>query len=499
MYTTERRSFIKLAAYSGIVSGTVGTLPSSTRASDETADWNKLWEFETEESFSHGPTVIEGIEEDEDVGEYVTPTVSVFAGSDENLYSLNGATGEVRWHYPQGVESHLTVVDDTIYFVTKHGNDGVHAVDAKAGTLNWKYEPGEVGTHGPIGVLPPRGLTVADGMVFVPGGWDDSTTILIAVDADSGDEEWVLKVDGEVRDSPAVFDGVVFFTSSDQLHAVDAQTGSEYWVYNTGERAPLPPTVWDGIVYVVNSWNDEVVAIDAETGEKLWDFQVDQASNSPLIGPPTVAEEILLFADKDNSNIYYLDRKTGEEIESLGVGLPMSEQRVTSAPTVANGVVYTGTTDGLHRRALFPTSYDVDSFEMSYESETGVHGPIVAYGAVFFTTSSSVYAVAHNLDGPSEDSTVRLGTQNHHHTWDGRSTTVGALSMEMEPDERAYDSIESFQQSDEDDDEDETSALDEQQTADDNGVGFGTGSALAGLGATYYLLKRGSIPHRDDS
>src|SRR3954451_13047137 len=58
---------------------------------------------------------------------------------DNNLYALNAATGETRWHYETGgvVDSSPALADGVVYVGSADHN--VYALDAATGKLLWKH------------------------------------------------------------------------------------------------------------------------------------------------------------------------------------------------------------------------------------------------------------------------------------------------------------------------------------------------------------------------
>ena len=92
-------------------------------------------------------------------------------------------------------------------------------------------------------------LAIADGVVYV--GSKDGR--LYALDAETGQEKWRFKTDGQVYSSPAVAGGMVYIGSLDgRLYALDAETGQEKWSFKTGSPVPSSPAVAGGVVYFVD-------------------------------------------------------------------------------------------------------------------------------------------------------------------------------------------------------------------------------------------------------
>jgi alcohol dehydrogenase (cytochrome c) len=127
------------------------------------------------------------------------------------------------------------IVVNGVMFVSTPGNQ-VLAIDAKAGTLLWRYRRP---LPTPVVLLHPtsRGVAVYDDKVYFAAG----EGVLVALDARTGEERWATTVaDNEsgyyMSLAPLVADGKVMIgTSGGELgirgyvSAYDAQTGKELW------------------------------------------------------------------------------------------------------------------------------------------------------------------------------------------------------------------------------------------------------------------------------
>src|SRR3989475_1277181 len=126
----------------------------------------------------------------------------------QTLTPANVGKLKVAWALQLGSlrsqESTPVVVGDTLYVTSSHGPKHVFAVDARTGTIRWRYAP-EV----PAGIdqfaccdVNNRGVAYANGKVFV-GRLDGH---LVALDAKTGDEVWKSQIvdytQGSVITSP---------------------------------------------------------------------------------------------------------------------------------------------------------------------------------------------------------------------------------------------------------------------------------------------------------
>ena len=244
-----------------------------------------------------------------------SPTVfdgTVYVGAD-GLYAVDGQTGEREWRFDESfgwTPSSPTVFDETVYILftpstdPEHHEFGLFAVDAATGEREWAFTG-----HAGIRSTHTSSPTVADGTVYV--GAPDET--LYAVDAATGEREWAFTEPAmHVSSSPTVFDGTVYVGAVEEweherhgdpdavhsgLYAIDAETGEREWMFPTDEVLnSSSPTVAGGVVYVgsndqrVGVLDGAMYAVDAETGEQVWKFTEppDGVGSSPTVVDGTV-------------------------------------------------------------------------------------------------------------------------------------------------------------------------------------------------------------------
>lgn len=247
----------------------------------------------------------------------------------------------LAWTYKldidRGVEATPIVVDGVMY--TTGAASIVYALDAKDGSLLWKYDPqvpGEALSQGCCDIVN-RGVAVWKGKVFV-GTFDGR---LVALDAASGKEVWSVdtvldkKKSYTITGAPRIIKGKVLignggaeFGVRGYLTAYDVDTGAQAWRFFTVPGDPALPaenrameiaqktwhgnnwvkwggggTVWDSMAYdpeldqlyvgVGNGspWNhafrsegkgdnlflSSIVALDPDTGDYLWHYQTTPA------------------------------------------------------------------------------------------------------------------------------------------------------------------------------------------------------------------------------
>jgi outer membrane protein assembly factor BamB len=346
------------------------------------------WQFQSRMPIASSPTVADG--------------VVYFVSSTGSLAAIDAATGQPKWVYAVEHErrfekpglhgygpaaqtipdawdmfvSSPAVVDDRVYFGSGDGN--VYAVGTD-GVLRWKFATGDV-VHGSPAVV--------QGVVYV-GSYDGR---VYALDAATGQQKWAFQggLDPALHNqqgfqaSPAVLDGVVYIGSRDaHVYALDAATGRKKWDYPTSKSwVNTTPAVRDGVVYAATSDSSRFIALDARTGRLRFNFD----ARAYVFSSPALAGSLAYFG-AHNGRLYAVDTTSGrlawefstDAARADAQGLLDPEGRLDQdgfkpvfgdfqdmyldfarfvslgaffgSPTVADGVLYVGSTDG-HLYAL---------------------------------------------------------------------------------------------------------------------------------------------------
>jgi len=268
------------------------------------------WKFPTQGRIASSPAVVDGV---------------VYFGSyDSAFYALDSTSGALLWKFSTAGErrfsgSHLhgaqpaaevmpdpfdvflsspAVADAAVFFGSGDGN--VYALNARTGTLLWKFQTGNVVHASPA---------IADGMVYV-GSWD---SYFYALDEASGRERWRFKTGEDpaihnqqgIQSSAVVADGMVYFGCRDShLYALDARSGSKRWEFSTGDSWVVSsPAVRDGVVYFATSDSGLVEGLDARTGRAIFSLDFKQW---PFFSSPTIAGD-LLYIGSNQGRVVAID------------------------------------------------------------------------------------------------------------------------------------------------------------------------------------------------
>ena len=246
-------------------------------------------------------------------------TVQVASASDASLPTLlwksnlsyaAGARFSVReWSSP-------TVADGVVYICSKvivytgpydgYSWSSVYAFNANNGDLVWEYKDNST-----YGISPP---TVSDGVVFFGMG-----SYVGALDASSGALLWKRIMNGTVKSSPTVVNGVVYLGSAPTpldggVYALNATNGDEIWNYPIYGGVYVSPEVAEGVVYVGSRLDYNIYALNAANGERLWNYTAEGA----VMSSPVIAGGVVYIC-ADN-NVYALSTATGTKIWNYTIG-----------------------------------------------------------------------------------------------------------------------------------------------------------------------------------
>lgn len=236
---------------------------------------------------------------------------TVYFGSfDGNFYAVDITSGKLKWKFKTGGEkwiggkgyfglkpedlytedlwdffisspvSDKHIQNETIYFGSSDGN--VYAVDAKDGTLKWKFT-----TNGVIHTSP----LLYKNTVYI-GSWD---TFMYAIDAGTGKEKWKFKTGDKmpmsgIQASATVYNDRIYFGARDAFfYALNAASGELAWKYPAeGSWILSTAAVQDGTIYVGTSDTFLMLALDANTGQEKRKFKTcGYVYSSPIIASNT--------------------------------------------------------------------------------------------------------------------------------------------------------------------------------------------------------------------
>jgi outer membrane protein assembly factor BamB len=225
--------------------------------------------------------------------------------------------------------------------------------------------------------------------------------------------KWKFHTGGRVISSPAVVNGMVYVGSTDgNFYAIDAATGTVKWKFATKAWEVSSAAVDSGVVFFL-SYDGNFYAVDAASGQLKWKFKTDgerhyAATHLHYLQPvtekmpdpwdfylssPSVWNGTVYFGSSDG-NVYALEVNSGALKWKFKTG-----DIVHSSPAIADGVLYVGSWDTYlyavdaasgTEKWRFKTGDDPDA-----HNHVGIQSsPAVTDGVVYFGSRDSfAYAV----------------------------------------------------------------------------------------------------------
>jgi outer membrane protein assembly factor BamB len=219
---------------------------------------------------------------------------------------------------------------------------------------------------------------VAGGRVYV--GTSNISTVneaaLNCFDAVTGNLLWRFPAGTDVKSTPAVADGRVYFTTSiGKLFALDAATGSLLWRAQLGDSLTrwemTSPTVFAGKVYAGGI--PAMSCYNAATGDSLWRYVGHTGPDADFIpsvySAPAVSGETVVFTTR--GGIFAFDRNTG------ALRWQVSGQHRSAA--IVNDLVYTeGRAFGSQKIKAYALLTGQLVYESTYSQGESTAGPVVS-------------------------------------------------------------------------------------------------------------------------
>lgn len=311
-----------------------------------------IWTFECEDEIRSSPLYDNG---------------SIYIGSyDNNLYSINAATGEFLWKFPTegGIVGRPACQDGTLFIGSE--DNQVYAISARSGKLVWNY-----GTEGPIRSSP----KIAEGHVFI--GSDDG--FFYAINLITQRRTWRYDAGGPIRSSPFITSEYIYVgTESGELLCLDFR-GQSRWQFRAKRAITSSPLVAQGIVFV-GSLDGTFYAVDAKSGWALWRFRMGKGT----VSSPCRLDNYVFIGSADG-NIYCIDASTSKETWIFKTG-----HQVSGSPVVYKDSLYCGSADG----CLY--CLEVKSGRLKWKFATGgpITGTPIVYNDILYIGSADrmVYA-----------------------------------------------------------------------------------------------------------
>jgi outer membrane protein assembly factor BamB len=335
------------------------------------------------------------------------------------MYALDETTGVQLWGPVSFVGTFygvLSVVGDRIYIGTSSGY--MYCINATNGLKIWEYQ---IQTPGQIQTSP----AVANGKVY----FGTTNNYLYALDAITGLYSWRFTAGNSIYYSSPAVDGTwIYFGCDDgKLYALN-DTGtlpSKKWDFQTSGQIRSTPLVADGKVFFGSYYTDHsIFAVDKTSGQLIWKFTVTGGYN--LDNAPAFSDGLVFFT-ASNSKAYalYSNATSGLNYTENDPTIQLWSQTLGSSPkepAVADSKVFTSAGNTLY--ALNITNGQIIWF---YTFASTAYDPIVADGRVFVPHYYGITCFGDPFPPVTYHYAVNAGGQN----WDIMlviNATPGALN-----------------------------------------------------------------------
>jgi len=251
------------------------------------------------------------------------------------------AAMKLIWTYEAGapIESSAAISGGTVYVGSEPGD--LLAVDLQTGKLKWKYRASDsIGESSPA---------VAAGTVYI----GDLGGVLHAVDAATGKGLWMFKTEGEIRSSslyclsrrdgkllwkvetgnfvhatPAVADGVTYFSGCDEtVHGIRLADGQEIVTFPSGGYTGASMVLVDKRAYY-GTFDNSVVGVDLVKQAVLWRYS---PGGFPFYSSAAFGGDRIVVGGRDRL-VHAIGIETGKAIWTF-----RTRARVDSSPPQARG------------------------------------------------------------------------------------------------------------------------------------------------------------------
>jgi outer membrane protein assembly factor BamB len=366
------------------------------------------------------------------------------------LFCLNSTTGEKVWsNQITNIARGLVVWGDRLFVTSETGY--AYCVNASTGNVIWTYKTNDV-----VKIYP----AVNDGRIYF-GSYDK---YIYCVNASSGAQLWSYETGDKLWSYfPAISNGRLFVGAQDKnIYCLNSTSGVLLWKYLTNGTVGAPAVAY-GKVFVGSS-DKNVYCLNASNGSWNWNYSTNGDAGAPAIGP-AIAEDKIYIGSYDGY-FYCLNATTGSKVWSYKPDAPTS-----CAPTIANGIVYVGTTSGkLYAFGVLlpspaPSSGDIyvngtlsQEYEIGVDSSnhttnwlSNVNGSLFmnypsgqSWGTVFFTVGKPVDPprpsldfsqykyVSFELKGDKGGESVQFGLKDYTDLDDGSETKITISNLKTQ-------------------------------------------------------------------
>ncbi|MFD3931417.1 PQQ-binding-like beta-propeller repeat protein [Streptomyces sp. NPDC058614] len=256
------------------------------------------------------------------------------------LVTLNPASGSTRWTMDISEYGQVHYSGGMMLLARTDGT--VTGMDSATGKQVW--------SHRIAGQSAPKFSSFGtDGLAYATSKTeDDSHTRVSAVDPQTGDVRWDVKLNG-LLESVGANDGTLFFTSVDGYSQVDAlvqydpESGATRRIALSTALPQAVATSHGNVVYLLASGGG-LVAVDMAEGAEKWRLETSVSRGSA----PVTDDEHVYFSAPDG-RLLAVDAANGKLDGQTRTRLGVNTDRVVAElppPTIIDGHVYAAAPDG---------------------------------------------------------------------------------------------------------------------------------------------------------
>jgi len=257
------------------------------------------WTFDT------GAAVWAGIEHDPASG-------LIFVANDAGTLHALDAKGAVRWQFATGkpIKARPAVIGDSVYLASDSGF--LYKLDKRSGAQRWRAK---IDRGSPERIPANKegsrwdrysSSVVADNERVYVGSRDNT---LYALDVATGSELWHVRTQDMLTATPALYRDLVLFADyKGVVQAVGASDGKTRWTYDAKLPVAGDLVVDAGRVFV-GSRTYELIALDAANGQELWKHYY---WFSWIESPPVVRDGVVYTGSSDGLGVFAIDARDGK-------------------------------------------------------------------------------------------------------------------------------------------------------------------------------------------
>ncbi|NOQ21353.1 MAG: PQQ-binding-like beta-propeller repeat protein [Candidatus Aegiribacteria sp.] len=279
------------------------------------------------------------------------------------------------------------VVNGLVYYPQDHGGEDLYALDAATGEVEWIF----IGTGDTDDAV-----TVKDGRLYT------ASDSIWCLDALTGERIWAFGDANWTGSTPAVVNGNVFCgrrgVGISIVFCLDAATGAEIWTDTIPGETMSCMTIWNGKVFIPtfdNFSESSLYALDANSGSIIWentDSYWGYWDSSPVV------VDSVIYISGFYNQMLAIDAMTGTTIwEAI-----YTDKYFTATPAYNDGKLYFA--DEIH------SNYSIDAFTGNtiWEVPGGHHGSSgIADGIVIFG----------EIDNPDGARVIALDSNTGENIW----------------------------------------------------------------------------------